>query len=402
MKSYSEQDYSSSLYHHGILGMKWGVRRYQNKDGTLTQAGKERYAKNADKIQKLVEKRKNDQAALDDLTKNGYKSEQFTNRYPFGDHYTDKQFKRVYDISKKDALDHTERVLKNRVVRDEYRRKMLAGEELNEEEAKLLREDSIKAALIVAGATGIGVYAAYKMGVFDKKPEVGDVASGILEQSLSEGEVERVIKQGFDFHRMSGWQQEDFSKRSALYVTATEADRDIYKAWLRDWHHTGERWEATLRATKDIKVAGSKKQKELLRELLEDNDYFDDFARKCMGTSGIFSKRDRDMAREYVLRDDIFDSMYKKSIYDLVKQDSTVAKRYIDYAMSKGYDAFVDDFDRGSMSYTPIILFNPKDVVERVGSTKVGMMDQAAAERRLYAKGIVAGLFGITLPDKGR
>lgn len=31
------------LYHHGVKGMKWGVRRYQNKDGSLTNAGKKRY-----------------------------------------------------------------------------------------------------------------------------------------------------------------------------------------------------------------------------------------------------------------------------------------------------------------------------------------------------------------------
>jgi hypothetical protein len=34
---------TNELYHHGIKGQKWGVRRYQNADGSLTSEGKKRY-----------------------------------------------------------------------------------------------------------------------------------------------------------------------------------------------------------------------------------------------------------------------------------------------------------------------------------------------------------------------
>lgn len=36
---------NKSLIHYGVKGMKWGVRRYQNKDGSLTPAGKRRISK---------------------------------------------------------------------------------------------------------------------------------------------------------------------------------------------------------------------------------------------------------------------------------------------------------------------------------------------------------------------
>lgn len=40
----------SCLQHHGIKGMRWGVRRYQNKDGTLTPAGKKRAARDMSEL----------------------------------------------------------------------------------------------------------------------------------------------------------------------------------------------------------------------------------------------------------------------------------------------------------------------------------------------------------------
>lgn len=51
------EKHEEMLEHHGIKGQKWGVRRYQNKDGTLTKAGQARYDR--DKRENSAKKKEN-------------------------------------------------------------------------------------------------------------------------------------------------------------------------------------------------------------------------------------------------------------------------------------------------------------------------------------------------------
>ena len=57
---------TNELKHHGILNQKWGIRRYQNPDGSLTEAGKLRYAKDVNRNNQKKRKDRVEESSLKD------------------------------------------------------------------------------------------------------------------------------------------------------------------------------------------------------------------------------------------------------------------------------------------------------------------------------------------------
>lgn len=105
---------SNELQHHGIPGQKWGVRRYQNKDGSLTSAGRKRMAKSMMKY-KLFE------------VKKGVKQ----------------PIKKINKIARNEKIEKTKHALKTKKQEPEKKKTMkdMTNEELREKTTRLRLEN---------------------------------------------------------------------------------------------------------------------------------------------------------------------------------------------------------------------------------------------------------------------
>ena len=144
----------NDLRHHGIKGQKWGVRRFQNKDGSLTPAGAKRYS--ADDYKSALDKVNKADKTLKDVKKMRNEAEAKT---------YEKKIK--YDLSKMSDKDLQQAV--NRLNMEErYTQVMAQRHRLEQGEDKVNKILNVAGSALTGAATALTIAAAMKE-LMDKK-----------------------------------------------------------------------------------------------------------------------------------------------------------------------------------------------------------------------------------------
>ena len=142
---------NDELYHHGIRGMKWGIRRFQNKDGSLKPAGKKRYDKEVAKLKAEKKKLRNEISVqkkadkLKQLEKERDVLKAQSKNLKKNSKTTTQEDKQVETIEQK-----RERLLRSTDAKELYEnRALLTTNELNERINRIDTEAKLKSRIVV-------------------------------------------------------------------------------------------------------------------------------------------------------------------------------------------------------------------------------------------------------------
>lgn len=326
------------LYHFGVKGMKWGVRRYQNEDGSLTSLGKKR--------DKMLSDRKI--AKRNSTTSNIVNAE-----------YSRREFE---DAKTRLKLENQ----KNKSKRQQDLEKKYLKQGFTKDEAEIKAYNRAKTETILKVAGGIALasaaaYVAYKH--YDKV-------------------TDRVFEKGSKIGRLTNDGSEPTNR--AFYGFVNKHDKDRYEGlYGKTLGANGTVYRKAMRAAGDINVASPESARKVLKNMFDtDKQSFDVFKKNIDAMASAVppttkqgklwrkAKRELDSGK-------IGDNTYKAFNTTLVlhtKEQQPINDKFYSAMKKAGYGAIRDVNDKENSGYfakNPLIVFDT-DKINVEGFTKLG------------------------------
>jgi len=326
------------LYHFGVKGMKWGVRRYQNEDGSLTSLGKKR--------DKLLSDRKT--AKKHSTTSNIVNAE-----------YSRREFE---DAKTRLKLENQKK--KSKRQQDLEKKYIDQGFAKDEAEIKAYNRAKTETILKVAGGIALAsaaAYVAYKH--YDKV-------------------TDRVFEKGSEIGRLTNNGSEPTNR--AFYGFVNKHDKDRYEGlYGKTLGANGSVYRKAMRAAGDINVASPESARKVLKNMFDtDKQSFDAFKKNIdvmaflvppttkQGKLWRKAKRELDSGK-------IGDNTYKAFNTTLAlhtKEQQPINDKFYSAMKKAGYGAIRDVNDKENSGYfakNPLIVFDT-DKINVEGFTKLG------------------------------